>query len=413
MSFAEPRPDLAAALPAFAALAGERRWASRLSELARRTRPPPGRGGTWRGRAAQRRHALELALARLVEDPRALDRAGRGERRLLAIAADAVRLAETLPARGRARLRERLAAGLEGEQTLVPLFHLLRSAALYRARGFTVEFPGLAEDAPFDLLIRRGGAEAAVACETFSAEEGRSLHRGDWYALVDRVHPELQTWLAAHPGRYVLKMTLPEGLGGPDRLAELHRRISQLLATPTRQDSSADAVLKLDPLVLAGAQAAGQGRLLPERLRAQFGPEAHLAVTADPSGGSVFVIAARAGREDTIAEAFGRRLAAAAEARLGAAADGRAGILAVFVEDVDRTEWRALRESLELEGAARRFLTTAAARPVVAVTCCSRMELLGLEAPDAVPEGELRFRNPAHPAARQPGALAPAIEPAP
>ncbi|MBX6375983.1 MAG: hypothetical protein IRZ13_17370, partial [Acetobacteraceae bacterium] len=318
MSFAEPRPDLAAALPAFAALAGERRWASRLSELARRTRPPPGRGGTWRGRAAQRRHALELALARLVEDPRALDRAGRGERRLLAIAADAVRLAETLPARGRARLRERLAAGLEGEQTLVPLFHLLRSAALYRARGFTVEFPGLAEDAPFDLLIRRGGAEAAVACETFSAEEGRSLHRGDWYALVDRVHPELQTWLAAHPGRYVLKMTLPEGLGGPDRLAELHRRISQLLATPTRQDSSADAVLKLDPLVLAGAQAAGQGRLLPERLRDQFGPEAHLAVTADPSGGSVFVMAARAGREDAIAEAFGRRLAAAAEARLGA-----------------------------------------------------------------------------------------------
>ncbi|MBX6375914.1 MAG: hypothetical protein IRZ13_16995, partial [Acetobacteraceae bacterium] len=95
------------------------------------------------------------------------------------------------------------------------------------------------------------------------------------------------------------------------------------------------------------------------------------------------------------------------------AADGRGGILAVFVEDVDRTEWRALRESLELEGAARRFLTTAAARPVVAVTCCSRMELLGLEAPDAVPEGELRFRNPAHPAARQPGALAPAIEPAP
>src|SRR5690606_13093182 len=136
MSVAEPRPD-PAALPAFAALAGERRWAARLSELGRRVRPPAG-GGTWRGRAAQRRHALELALARLGDDPRALSRAGRGERRLLAIAADAVRLAETLPARGRARLRERLAAGLVGEATLVPLFHLLRSAALYRARGLTV-----------------------------------------------------------------------------------------------------------------------------------------------------------------------------------------------------------------------------------------------------------------------------------
>ncbi len=86
----------------------------------------------------------------------------------------------------------------------------------------------------------------------------------------------------------------------------------------------------------------------------------------------------------------------------------RPGILAVFVEDVDRAEWRALRESLELEGAARRFLTEPAARGVVAVTCASRMELLGLPAPDAAPEGELRFRNPAHPAARH-ADLAPAI----
>ncbi|MBW8268440.1 hypothetical protein [Caldovatus aquaticus] len=406
MPLAEPGAD-PAALPAFAALAGRRRWDARLSELGRRARSSPG--SLWRGRAAQRRHALELALARLG-DPDAFARAGRGERRLLAFAAEAVHLANALPPRGRARLRERLAAGLEGEATLVPVFHLLRSAAVYRARGFAVEFPGLAEGAPFDLLIRRGEAEAVVACETFSAEEGRSLHRGDWYALVDRVHPELQTWLAAHPGRYVLKMTLPEGLAGPGRLAELHRRISRLLAAQRRQDSSADAVLKLDPLVLAGAQAAGQGRLLPERLREQFGPEAHLAVTTDRAGGSVFVMAARAGREDAIAEAFRHRLAQAAETRLGEAGRGLPGILAVLVEDVDRAEWRALRESLELEGAARRFLTTAAARTVAAVTCCSRMELLGLPPPDAVPEGELRFRNPAHPAARHP-VLAEAIQP--
>jgi hypothetical protein len=36
------------------------------------------------------------------------------------------------------------------------------------------------------------------------------------------------------------------------------------------------------------------------------------------------------------------------------------------------------------------------------------MELLGLAPPDAAPEGELRFRNPSHPAAKSP-ALAPAI----
>jgi hypothetical protein len=84
------------------------------------------------------------------------------------------------------------------------------------------------------------------------------------------------------------------------------------------------------------------------------------------------------------------------------------GILAVFLEDLDRAEWRALREKLELEGAVRRFLTTGPARRVVAVSCASRFELFGAPPPDGVPGGELRFRNPAHPAAKQP-ALAPAV----
>jgi len=45
-------------------------------------------------------------------------------------------------------------------------------------------------------------------------------------------------------------------------------------------------------------------------------------------------------------------------------------------------------------------------RPVVAVSCTSRFEMFG--GPDAAPEGELRFRNPSHAAAKHPG-LAPAI----
>ena len=41
-----------------------------------------------------------------------------------------------------------------------------------RARGFTLRFDGLAEDAPYDLLAERGGATAEVVCESVSAEEG-------------------------------------------------------------------------------------------------------------------------------------------------------------------------------------------------------------------------------------------------
>jgi hypothetical protein len=155
---------------------------------------------------------------------------------------------------------------------------------------------------------------------------------------------------------------------------------------------------------LAGAQAASDpGRALPARLREVFGVEAHLAVTADPQSGSVLVMAARAGRENEIAQAMKRRLAQAATARLS----GRhPGILAVFLEDLEAAEWRSLRTTLELEGVTRRFLTEAEARHVVAVTCATRQELFGL--PDAAPEGDLRFRNPAHPAARSQG-LEPAI----
>src|SRR4051812_16552188 len=386
MPFADPPPaappiaDRQAASPAldaFIALCGEGPWQSRVSELGLRVQP-----GSLSGRAAQQRHALELALSRL-SDRRALAKASPVERSVCALAQDAVALAECLPPAGRARLQDRVLAGLTGGATLIPFFHLLRTASLLRARGFTLRFDGLAEDAPYDLLAERGGATAEVVCETVSAEEGRPVPRGDWWALVDAINPELQTWLAAHPGRYLLKMTLPEGITGPDQLAELQRRISALLAAEKRQDAGAQAVLKLDPLMLAGAQAQDRAGGLPARLRAQFGPEAHLAVTTEPGSGSVFAMAARAGRESAIAGAACRRLALAAETRLTGA---HPGILSIFLDDLERVEWRALRgEQLELEGAVRRFLTTPAARRVVAVSCTSRFEMFG--APDAAPEG--------------------------
>ena len=46
--------------------------------------------------------------------------------------------------------------------------------------------------------------------------------------------------------------------------------------------------------------------------------------------------------------------------------------------------------------------------PVVAVSFVSRMELFGAREPDSAPEGEVRFRNPGHPAARV-AALAPSV----
>ena len=389
-------PPAGQALSGFLRLCGTRVFEKRLAELSRRTQ-----SGARQGRATQQRHALEFALAR-VADPQATRPAGAAERRIEEFALGVAALATSLPPVPRRRLKDRVEAALEGEATLVPLFHLVRTAARHKARGYAVRFCGLLDEAAHDLTIARDGVEAEIACETISAEEGRPLHKGDWYALVDRINPELQTWLAAHPGRYLLKMTLPEGVTSGAQLAELHQRISDLLQAEKRQDHSAGAVLKLDPLVLAGAQATPG---LPAQLRAQFGRKAHLAVTTAAEGRAVFVMAARTGREDEVSAAVCRRMAIAAPTRLSGR---KPGILAMFLDDLDRAEWRALRSTLELEGAARRFLTDPAARPLVAITCASRMELYGMAEPDAAPGGELRFRNPLHPAAKN-AALAAAV----
>jgi hypothetical protein len=388
MPFTDPAPDLAIAAK-FATLAGTRAWRRRLAELTERAQ-----GQTMMARAVQQRHAIELALGRFGEGARA----GIAERRIAAIAEEAVLLAKRLPAPARARLQERLAEALSGEGTLVPLFHLLRTAALQRARGYEVRFDGITDNAPYDLLIRRDDAEAEIACETVSAEDGRALHRGEWFRLVDRVNPELRAWLAAHPGRYILKMTLADEAHD---LGTIEQRITEMLASQKRQEQSPEVMLKLDPLMLAGAQSAERG--LPARLRELFGHEAHLAVTTAQEGGSVFVMAARSGRENSIPAAVTRRIGAAAPARLSGE---RPGVMAVFLEDVERAEWREMRERLELEGVTRRFLTEPVARPLVAVTCASRMELYGAPPPDGVPGGELRFRNQAHPAAKQAGLMA-------
>jgi hypothetical protein len=435
----------------FVALVGRPRWLARLSEIS-----DLAASGPRAGQAIRQRHGIELSLEKLRRRPTAKPNAPQpnnpgptaaerqlgqtaAERQLGQIAAAIPRFMTALTPRGRDRLNERLQLGLSGQNTLIPLFHLIRTAMLQRSRGFTVAFSGLENDTPHDLLLRRDDIEAEVACDVVTAEEGRRVHRGAWFRLADRIDPDLQTWLADHPGRYLLKMTLPLGLrgglhdgepggdalgqppsgqppldqpplgqpqssqpqSGQPQLGQLHQRIRAMLETRSRQDFDEAIMLRLDPLLLAGAQAEDIG--LISSLRREFGPEAHLSVTT--SGRAVFVMAARAGQENEVAIAIGRRLAALSPARLTGT---RPGILSLFVEDIDRLEWRGLRDRLELEGEARQFMINPEGRKVVALSFVSRLEMFGAGEPDAAPDGELRFRNAGHPAAKF-AALAPAV----
>ena len=392
--------DLTTGLADFIAICGTRVWRERLTAL-RNAGEPTNR----EHKGLLQSHAIELVIDRLARG-RPNRRLSPAEELISTYATDAVHLHERLTASGRQRFETVLGDALIGSNGFIGVFHLMRTAALQRSRQFEVAFAGYDDDAPFDLLIRRGTAEAEIACDVVSAEDGRGVHRGAWFRLVDRIDPELQTWLRAHPGRYLLKLTFPLGLKLPGcdesgLLPALHERITRMLSEQRRADSDPAVVLRLDPLMLAAAQADELG-LMP-RLREEFGPEAHLAVSTGTGG--IFVLAARAGQQNEIAIAVRRRMAAIVPQRLTGT---RPGILAMFIEDTDRSEWRLLREKLELEGEARQFLTNPTARGVVAVTCCSRLELFGIGEPDAAPGGELRFRNQAHPAAKQID-LAPAV----
>ncbi len=375
-------------------VAGRKFWADRLSALQANV----GAGARY-GKLVAKRYAAEFAAekCRLGREMSAL------ETSLASRVAGLSALDGRLNAAGKVRFRAALAAALTGEATLIPLLHLHRTAILHEAAGFEVQFAGFEDGAAFDLLITRDGVTAEIACDTLSAEEGRLVHQSAWMRLMDRIDPDLQTWLSAHPGRYLLKMTLPQGLrdaaaaDGTNALAALHQRINTMLSTAKRSDHDEAAVLRLDPLMLAAAQAGENG--LMNKLRREFGPEANLAVTG--AGNGLFVLAARAGSENEIAVAMRKRLAALAPTRLTGT---RPGILAMFIEDTDRLEWTLLRDHLTLEGEARQFLTFPEARIVVAVTCASRFELYAEIGADSA----MRFRNPSHPAAKL-AALAPAI----
>jgi hypothetical protein len=369
-------------------VAGRKCWADRIASLNANVA-----ASARYGKLVAKRYATEFAAEKCR---RGLDLTP-VETSLAAGVAGLSALDTSLNAAGKIRFRAALAAALTGDATLIPLLHLHRTAILHQAAGFEVQFAGFEDGAPFDLLITKDGVSAEIACDTISAEEGRLVHQAAWMRLMDRIDPDLQTWLSAHPGRYLLKMTLPQGLrdaaatDGTNALATLHQRINTMLSTAKRSDHDEAAVLRLDPLMLAAAQAGENG--LMNKLRSEFGPEANLAVTG--AGNGIFVLAARAGSENEIAVAMRKRLTALAPTRLTGT---RPGILAMFIEDTDRLEWTLLRDHLTLEGEARQFLTFPEARIVVAVTCTSRFELHA----ELCADSAMRFRNPSHPAAKLP-----------
>ena len=246
-----PLPELAH-LSDFVGIVGAPVWRERLAELQTRIAASNRQGSVLR-----QRHSLELALDRLLNrgpESRTKPPLSAAETRLALIAAECVTLAKQLTPEGRERLRERLQAALSDDNTLIDLFHLLRTGALYRERGFSVFYAKLEELASYDLLLSRDDVEAECVCDTVSAEIGRDIHRVAWARFCDLAEANLKAWLEGRPGRYLLKMTLTRGLtdAEPAMVTSLHDRLKTMLASGNRLDQDPNATLRLEPLSLAG-----------------------------------------------------------------------------------------------------------------------------------------------------------------
>jgi hypothetical protein len=228
MPFTDPEP-VASVPAAFVRLVGSRAWSRRLADISRRTQ-----SGPLSGRAAQQRHALEIALGR-VADQAALAKASPAERRVLGFAAEAVRLARSLPEGPRTRLRGLLQEGLTGEATLIPLFHLLRTAArIARAASRWLHGPG--RGTPFDLTHRsrrhrrRGGLRDRLG-------RGRPPRASRRLVRAGGPRASRAADLARRASRPLpAEDDAARGAGGPDKALALQERISELLAAEKRQD---------------------------------------------------------------------------------------------------------------------------------------------------------------------------------
>ena len=121
---------------AFIACVGPKRWSDRMAEIGREAARSQRVG-----RALAQQHAVEVTIERLRRGGCAGVRTP-AEMCVLDLVREAVVTDAELSQTGRARFRAALAAAMVNETTLVPLFHILRTAALQRSRGFAVHFAG-------------------------------------------------------------------------------------------------------------------------------------------------------------------------------------------------------------------------------------------------------------------------------
>lgn len=208
-SIPEKLDDLAAYLPQFINLCGNRAWEKRTEQLATDANTSP-----FLAKIVADHHWLEMELASqasVLKQQGSLQAEEIIPESMAALffAGMVVELEARLTAKGRknlnGRIRDGLKAGFPG------LYLELDVGLALLDQGYDIEFPDIEESGQFDICFSNQEIVGEVECKSLSADAGRKIHRRDFYRFMNSLHDPLRH-SAAGSKNQLLVITLEDRL---------------------------------------------------------------------------------------------------------------------------------------------------------------------------------------------------------
>jgi len=278
---------LAAYVPHFLSLAGEKRWKKRAVQLSLDAHRSPVEG-----KIVEDYHWVEMELsllAVLLECGQSAPKCADGQ--LLAalrFAGMAVEVSRRLSTAGRSTLDGRLRDGLKAG--FASLYRELEMALLLLDEGFDVDFPDLEGIGRADLSFCKGPIEGEVECKSQSVDAGRKIHRRDFYRFISKIEHTLIR-RAENGARDVLVVTIEDRFPRDVRFqASLLSQVEKVLSSAIEPPVSNNCYsVELQPIDVLGLREGAALEELMSACRQEFGATCHVAGSVSSSGASIFV----------------------------------------------------------------------------------------------------------------------------
>lgn len=126
---------------------------------------------------------------------------------------------------GKKRLKGMIEDALKSDYGFAPLAFEMKIAAHLMSKGFNVIFHDMEEGGGFDYLIENEGVEMEIECKFVSGDVGRKIHLKKFHQLGTVLLPAMSNFLDHGCGGRLIRIVIPERLGGDDKQHQEIRRL--------------------------------------------------------------------------------------------------------------------------------------------------------------------------------------------